>query len=101
MHHLSDRDRELARSMCEDFMTAWEPGVPPAEVVDRLLVRRWPSVVPEARRELCHVLSLLFHPLMFRDAVLTDDVRERCVALVAAWQRQQCRDGLAGAAGSS
>lgn len=89
MQHMSDRDRALARSLCEDFMMDWRPGLRPIEVVSRLVEQRWPSVRSEARQQLCDILVVLFQPLMLRNPVMTDDLQERCVALVAVWMGQQ------------
>ncbi len=86
MAAVSDRDRERARSLPDDLLSARAPAAP---AMAALVQARWPAYPEAERRSLAQLLLVTLDPLTRPGGAVTGAMRLECELIVTQWLKRQ------------
>ncbi len=86
MGKVSDRDREIARGLPDEFLRG--SGISGNRVVG-LVSTHWGSHDKPARAELAQALLPILEELFYAGAYVTDEHRDLCEGVVTVWLEKQ------------
>ena len=86
MAKVSDRDREIARGLPDEFLRG--SGVSVNRVVE-LVSAHWGSYDNPARAKLAQALLPILEELFYAGAYVTDEHRDLCEGVVTVWLERQ------------